>query len=1336
MEPKNLQALIWFAMKSEWTRNGWTTSQGAGGSFERSFDRDPLTLIEAEIDSGEIEPSGENVAPITKFLRENPGVVSISYDENSRDDRRTITIQATVRVNEFDTNEFAKLVGDQFRQHGSQMPVTVYQTLPYGRQRTPNARPGYVVRFPKPMSTAEATALAQRLENQHPQWKVFVDNDKRVSSDGTRLENPSIGMRVIYMPENDEAVKINMLRGEDESTTDNDIMKRRMRSFLRTLKAMHRQGVIANTTRAIAVEAIQYGKAGTVNDEQGLAAFTDYRRNVDSRSVSGVVADVNGLSGRLDTGTVGDRDADGSDPVNTNGIDPGDVPTEIVTMHSAAVDRTFANDGTLDDIEVEDSPASEDSIIGSARIVPSEPAPIEYEDGADVPLPKDMETAETPGGLLGPLRRHFGGKGKIPVVSNKKKNDLGMLRRWLLPLITNAWASNIKGVRYVAEELVATDLERMRVTEGVMAKGQDLYARLPKKYRKNNGEAFYRLMDRYYDPNRPNSDAQWVDENGERLEDEVIDVLREFKKIGEEQRQGIIEAKRDTAREVASFMGVKRLVQVAQENGANWRAERVSYGPRKRDSVLMIVDEDTGEYMYVEDAREAIVMIMVPDSWGRQFSHIYHPFFGSYEGFWYSKKAYQEAIAEGKSDKEARKLAKRSISMDGGTATENTEAAMTKRLLEFRRNPPPGIDKNDIGRIEIVVQSHVPPDVVRVSGKQYELLRRDIAEAAKIESSEASAILRGKIARTEGKKRFYASVLRRNGKEGFNMDFMRAWQAQTSGYYKWLYFNRLRRNVTSTIEDLRRNGYVGWAAHLQDTLDYTTTFRQSAFEQAMDGIIARIPILRTYVGPMPTRRWLQMVRTVNVIRQLWTVRQQFVNSLQPFSTVMPILGTRTFIKYVGRYNSREGKEILARFGYLRPNGEWYEGKDFRILAGSGWFSKSFGAIKKVFEKTKLTGSESRNHNFTFVAFYLYAKERFGMSDEDAARHALLRVAQTQFAFTKANNANIFRGPTRSTLLQYKRFMTSSLGLVHNMVTASNPVTGEYLGRKERTMMLARWFTTFTVMGGIKGLPAYFILDFLAKILFQDDEATGYDIYQELREQLGENAANIVVMGLPAAAGVDISGSIVLMPKPYGRTAYDMLGAFIAGPTLSAVGDIIGSLGNKDAVYQDNFTEFVQGVYSSSPAAQQVGTLIDLMADEANKYDTQGRLQFKRTAAEMVRSTFGFRNVRESLESLEYNKVMAMKEAQDGIFDEIATLVASNKIVEAQKMIIRWNSMFPEAPLPLSVNRLMKTQDISKRVKRKIDDRTLDTRQRRLKVVNERLARILVEREGFASEEVE
>ena len=45
LEPRDVQALQWFAEKDYWTKKGWTSRQGEGGSFETMMDNDPVESL-------------------------------------------------------------------------------------------------------------------------------------------------------------------------------------------------------------------------------------------------------------------------------------------------------------------------------------------------------------------------------------------------------------------------------------------------------------------------------------------------------------------------------------------------------------------------------------------------------------------------------------------------------------------------------------------------------------------------------------------------------------------------------------------------------------------------------------------------------------------------------------------------------------------------------------------------------------------------------------------------------------------------------------------------------------------------------------------------------------------------------------------------------------------------------------------------------------------------------------------------------------------------------------------------------------------------------------------
>ena len=45
LDPRDVQALQWFAEKDFWTKRGWTSAQGEGGSFETMMDKDPVESL-------------------------------------------------------------------------------------------------------------------------------------------------------------------------------------------------------------------------------------------------------------------------------------------------------------------------------------------------------------------------------------------------------------------------------------------------------------------------------------------------------------------------------------------------------------------------------------------------------------------------------------------------------------------------------------------------------------------------------------------------------------------------------------------------------------------------------------------------------------------------------------------------------------------------------------------------------------------------------------------------------------------------------------------------------------------------------------------------------------------------------------------------------------------------------------------------------------------------------------------------------------------------------------------------------------------------------------------
>jgi hypothetical protein len=76
LEPRDVQALQWFAEKDLWTRKGWTSKAGEGGSFEQMLDADPVeSLVLGLSREQSMENQGRDFVPTSDQMRESMATI-------------------------------------------------------------------------------------------------------------------------------------------------------------------------------------------------------------------------------------------------------------------------------------------------------------------------------------------------------------------------------------------------------------------------------------------------------------------------------------------------------------------------------------------------------------------------------------------------------------------------------------------------------------------------------------------------------------------------------------------------------------------------------------------------------------------------------------------------------------------------------------------------------------------------------------------------------------------------------------------------------------------------------------------------------------------------------------------------------------------------------------------------------------------------------------------------------------------------------------------------------------------------------------------------------------
>lgn len=470
-------------------------------------------------------------------------------------------------------------------------------------------------------------------------------------------------------------------------------------------------------------------------------------------------------------------------------------------------------------------------------------------------------------------------------------------------------------------------------------------------------------------------------------------------------------------------------------------------------------------------------------------------------------------------------------------------------------------------------------------------------------------------------------------------------------------------------------------------------------------------------SPFFTRRWLGAARALNYGRQLLTVRQQVVNSFQPIQTLYPVLGEANFAKAVSFYNSPEAKEVLERHGRMSADGKFREGSEETIpgVDIGGFLTRMNESVYKQTNGGVNLSSEARNQNFAFIAMYWHATNNLGMGDAEAARYArIYGNVYTQFYYTKANLPWIVRGPVAATALQYRRFMINMTGLMVNEFQKGNySGVGRYLG-------------TQFILGGSQAVIGFSAFGLIRSLYLGDKEGAddlSFKMREWLKDSLGsEKAADIAMMGLPAAVGIDLSGSISVWQKPFGRTLYEKAGATFAGPTVNTLLQAYTNLTGDTVVPMNPLERGYRAFAETSPTIQQMVAAWKAFNGDNAEYDARGRLKYTLDPEDAWIKAGAFRTVDESIWRMEYERLRIIRNEVDRYSDRAATQLAVGNTAEARRILGEFNGMYPMAAMTF--------KDIKRRAEGKRQARTMPQAERRVEVDVGTRVREIAQAEGI------
>lgn len=197
--------------------------------------------------------------------------------------------------------------------------------------------------------------------------------------------------------------------------------------------------------------------------------------------------------------------------------------------------------------------------------------------------------------------------------------------------------------------------------------------------------------------------------------------------------------------------------------------------------------------------------------------------------------------------------------------------------------------------------------------------------------------------------------------------------------------------------------------------------------------------------------------------------------------------------------------------------------------GDGAFSRGLATASKV-ASTPAYVTEAVNRATTALAAYRMEVKK-GSGHDVAMDYAKQIVADTHLDYTAANAPRLMRssafGGLGQLLFQFKRFSQGMMYLQAKLIKNSLDANLAPKERAEHAKAFAYLNGLTFAAAGASGLPLAggigLAFQALQKLWASDDQPEiGEQLYEGLKDGLGEKMAQALVKGLPAAAGVDLS----------------------------------------------------------------------------------------------------------------------------------------------------------------------------------------------------------------------
>jgi len=475
--------------------------------------------------------------------------------------------------------------------------------------------------------------------------------------------------------------------------------------------------------------------------------------------------------------------------------------------------------------------------------------------------------------------------------------------------------------------------------------------------------------------------------------------------------------------------------------------------------------------------------------------------------------------------------------------------------------------------------------------------------------------LANSVSRRKNRRRFFGNLLKRTGQTGFNKaDIHKIFSRYYNSSVRYIVLDDFKAAVIPKFErDFGvEHGRAGNALRDKTLALYIERYINDVggvpthVEDMLNASIKKLPVIGSLVGSERPAVWTvnSLLHATAVLKLgLFNLSSGLVNLTQLINTfskvpVKHFVWANAMAVRPWWFLSQKNKNLLKRIGVPFDLG----------LANTGGFSITNAGGKIVNGSLFFfNGAEQLNRRVTALAAYRWAIKGKGMSVKQAILFARGMVDDTQFDYSVADTAQVFRNPIGRFFGQFKPFAIKEIEFMANL----------------KGLQHIKFWIPMILMAGFIGIP-------MAKGISNVIEYfTGVNPILEVKSFLfkwagsdpkKKKAAEIALYGVGAAIGVDISqrvGPSNILPD----RASDFL-----GPTLTTIASALSAVKKRQGATQliKDFSPSVGNFLTGIQTALNHGAVKDPFH--------RGRLKYVATKADIAIKMAGFRPVKETIMS--------------------------------------------------------------------------------------------------------